>query len=77
LFRKYEGADKNETLVWQSAIKDASCSDTWRRDLSDSVIFGHFIQKANGASKPYSLGKTGAFTLLRYVVMHAGDCTVS
>ena len=77
LFHKYEDTHENNFFVWQNTINDSICPDIWRIDLFNTTIFGYIIQKGNDTGKPYSLGKTGAFTLLRYVVMHAGDCTVS
>lgn len=71
LFRKYEGTDNNETSVWQNAIDRANCKVTWLSDLSNTTMFGDFINRGYGAGKPYSFGKIGAFTLLRDVVMHA------
>jgi len=43
LFRKYEGADKNEASLWKSAINDATFPPTWRTDLSTSAMFNYFI----------------------------------
>ena len=77
LFRKYEGADENEASLWKSAINAATCPPTWRIDLSTSAMFNYFIQKKISTGKPYPKDKTGAFTLLRDVVMHAADCSVS
>lgn len=77
LYRKYEGADSNETPLWENAINGANCKVTWRSDLSNTPVFGYFIDKANGAGKAYSFEKTGAFKLLRDVVMHATDRSVS
>ena len=77
LFHKYEDADENEIFVWQNTINDSICPDIWRIDLFNTTIFGYIIQKGNDTGKPYSLGKTGAFTHLRDVVLHAADRSVS
>jgi hypothetical protein len=76
LFRKYEGADQNEKSIWDSAINKATCSITWRTDLSKSAMFKDFFQKANNAGKPYPKDQTGAFILLKDVVLHAADRSV-
>ena len=77
LFRKCEGVNENKASLWKSAINDATCPPTWRIDLSTSAMFNYFIQKKVSAGEPYPKDKTGAFTLLRDVVMHAADYSVS
>jgi hypothetical protein len=77
LFRKYEGANEKEASLWKDAINKASCPPTWCTAISKSAVFNHFIQKRNNDGKPYPKDKVGAFTLLRDVVMHVADYSVS
>jgi hypothetical protein len=76
LFYKYEGTNENKTSIWHSAINGANYPTTWRIDLSNTTIFSYFIHKT-GSGISYSIDTTRAFILLRDVVMHSADFSVS
>jgi hypothetical protein len=73
LYRKYEGASRDEISIWNRAINGAICPSTWHSDLSFVPILMDVFEGASKLNYPYPPSKIGAFRFMKDIVTHAED----
>jgi hypothetical protein len=68
LYRKYEGASRDETSIWNRAINGAICPSTWHSDLSSVPMLMDVFEGASKLNCPYPPSKIGAFRFMKDIV---------
>jgi hypothetical protein len=65
LYRKYKGASRDATSIWNRAINGVVCPSTWHSDLSSVPMLMDVFEGASKLNCPYPPSKIGAFRFMK------------